>query len=361
MADDAANRTERATPKKRDEARKRGQVPRSMEIGPAVQLILFLGIASAGMPWALGQGREVMVTWLSEPARLVAQDDFIGAVTPLAVRSAMAMLGVVGPLLLATATVGVGVMVAQVGWKPNLELMVPDPSRLLPAAGLRRVFSPEGLINLPKGLLKLGLIGGVAYSVLREVGSQAVAAPDMTVDQLLVFAGGGMFRLLWVLALAKLLIGALDYLWVRWRHEQSIRMSRQEIKDELREADGDPQIKARFRRSHREIAKRRMLTEVKTADVVLVNPIHVAVALRYRATEMRAPVIVAKGAGELCEKIKEAARKAGVPIVERRALARALFRQVKLGAEIPPALYKAVAEILAYIYSLRAERAVEAR
>ena len=359
MADDAS-RTERATPKKRDDARKRGQVPRSIELGPAAQLLGFLLLASAGAPWAVGRGREVMVTWLAAPARLVGQDDFVGAVAPLAARSGLIMLGVVGPILLTTATLGFGVMVAQVGWKPNLELLAPDPSRLLPNAGLRRIFSAEGLINLPKGLLKLALIGGVAYSIVREVGSHAVATPGMTADQLLAFAGGGMFRLLWAMALAKAFIGVLDYLWARWRHERSIRMSRQEIKDELREADGDPKIKARFRRSHREIAKRRMLVDVKTADVVLVNPIHVAVALRYRATDNRAPVVVAKGAGELCEKIKDLARKAGVPIVERRALARALFRQVKLGAEIPPILYKAVAEILAYIYSLKAARAVEA-
>jgi flagellar biosynthetic protein FlhB len=357
MADDAPNRTERATPKKREEARKRGQVPRSMEIGPAIQLLVFLALASVGAPWALGQARSVMVTWLAAPARVAGHGDFLGAVTPLATGSAMAMLAVCAPLLLATAVSGIGVMVAQVGWKPNLELVAPDLTRLSPAAGLRRVFSPDGLINLPKGLLKVGLLFWVAYEVLIEVGSQAVATPDMTTDQLLAFVGGGMFRLLWVMAFALALIGALDYVWARWRHEQSIRMSRQEIKDELREADGDPQIKARFRRSHREIAKRRMLAEVKTADVVLTNPIHVAVALRYRAVEMRAPIVVAKGAGELCEKIKDAARKAGVPIVERRALARALFRQVKLGAEIPPALYKAVAEILAYVYSLRAARA----
>lgn len=357
MADDAASRTERATPKKRDEARKRGGVPRSTEIGPSAQLLVFLALASVGAPWAVGQAREVMVAWLSAPARLAGQGDFLGAVAPLAAHSGTAMLGVVAPLLFATAAVGVGVMVAQVGWQPNLELAAPDLSRLSPAAGLRRVFSPDGLINLPKGLLKVGLLFWAAYAVLVQVGSQAVAAPDMTVDQLMAFAGSGMFRLLWVMALVLAFIGALDYLWARWRFEQSIRMSRQEIKEELREADGDPQIKARFRRSHREIAKRRMLVDVKTADVVLVNPIHVAVALRYRAADMRAPVVIAKGAGELCEKIKDAARKAGVPIVERRALARALFRQVKLGAEIPPALYKAVAEILAYIYSLRAQRA----
>jgi flagellar biosynthetic protein FlhB len=138
-------------------------------------------------------------------------------------------------------------------------------------------------------------------------------------------------------------------------------MSRHEVKEEAKASEGDPQTRMRFKRAHRELAKRRMLAEVPKADVVLTNPIHFAVALRYRPAEMGAPRVVAKGAGELAAKIKEAARKAGVPIVERRALARALYRTVEVGSEIPPALYRAVAEILAFIYSLRGVPAVEQR
>jgi flagellar biosynthetic protein FlhB len=176
----------------------------------------------------------------------------------------------------------------------------------------------------------------------------------MPLEALLDFTGAAIADLLLVMALALGALGALDYLWQRRRHEQSLKMSRHEVKEEQKETEGDPQTRMRFRRAHREVAKRRMLAEVRRADVVLTNPIHVAVALRYRADEMLAPRVVAKGAGELAAKIKDEARRAGVPIVERRALARALFRSVALGAEIPPALYRAVAEILAYIYSLRA-------
>ena len=138
-------------------------------------------------------------------------------------------------------------------------------------------------------------------------------------------------------------------------------MTRQEVREEQKESEGDPQVRQRFRRAHREIARRRMLAEVPRADVVLTNPTHVAVALRYRPGEMAAPLVLAKGAGELAQKIKDAARQAGIPIIERRALARALFRSVKLGAEIPPALYRAIAEILAYVYSLRGRVAEESR
>jgi flagellar biosynthetic protein FlhB len=181
----------------------------------------------------------------------------------------------------------------------------------------------------------------------------------MTPAALLAFTGTGLRRLLLAMALVLAALGGLDWLWQRWRHERDLRMSRQEVKEEQKETDGDPQVRARFRRAHREIARRHMLSEVKHADVVLTNPVHVAVALRYRAAEAAAPEVVAKGAGELAQKIKDAARRAGVPIVERRALARALFRSVRLGAQIPPALYRAVAEILAYVYSLRGAGAAE--
>ena len=161
-------------------------------------------------------------------------------------------------------------------------------------------------------------------------------------------------------AIALAAFAALDFLWQRWRFEQDLRMTRHEVREEQRESEGDPHVRLRFRRAHRELARRRMLADVKDADVVLTNPTHVAVALRYRADEGAAPKVVAKGADELAAKIREAARAAGVPIVERRALARALFASVKVGAEIPPALYRAVAEILAYIYAVRG-RTVEGR
>ena len=197
--------------------------------------------------------------------------------------------------------------------------------------------------------------------MLVRTGAEAIGASGMMPAELLGFTGSGLRRLFLTMALALAVLGGLDYLWQRRRHEQSLKMSRHEVKEEHKETEGNPQVKTRFRRAHREIARRRMLTEVKRADVVLTNPVHVAVALRYRASETAAPHVLAKGAGELAQKIKDAARAAGVPIVERRALARALFKSVKVGAEIPPALYRAVAEILAYIYSLRGAAAGQER
>src|SRR6185369_3279536 len=173
-------------------------------------------------------------------------------------------------------------------------------------------------------------------------------------------AGHELGRVVTWAAGALSVLAALDYAWQRRQHQQSLRMTKAEVKDERRQAEGDPHIKQRVKRAYQQLAKRRMLDEVPRADVVVTNPVHLAVALRYMPGSMGAPVVVAKGAEHVAEKIKEIARAAGVPILERRALARALFRAVPIGGEIPGTLYRAVAEILAYIYSLNARRAAQA-
>jgi flagellar biosynthetic protein FlhB len=350
MADDAAERSERATPKRREEARKRGQVPISSEVSPVAVLLVALVVTTWGAPAMLAQSRLVLRGWLAAAGPTAAHGD---AVWPMVAHALYQLLGVLAPFFLATAVVAGIAMVAQVGWQMNPSLLAPDLGRMSPAQGLKRIFSVGGAANLLKALLKIAVVLGLAWHVLKDVSADAVAAPLMSVEALLAFTGYGLRRLILTMALALAALGAADYFWQRRQHEQNLKMSRQEVKEESRETEGDPQTRARFRRAHREIAGRRMLAEVKRADVILTNPVHYAIALRYRAAEMVAPQVIAKGAGELAQKIKEAARSAGVPIVERRALARALYRSVKVGQEIPPALYRAVAEILAYIYSLR--------
>jgi flagellar biosynthetic protein FlhB len=348
---EGGERTEQATPKRREESRRKGQVAVSTEVSPVLVLLTALTLAHYGAPVALARCRLVLGRFLAAAGPAAVHDD---AVAPFLVQAVLEMGGLLVPFCIAAALVGLAAMVAQVGWSLNPELALPDLGRLSPANGLKRIFSATGAMNLAKAVLKILVVLGIAYRAGRHAAQAAITTPDMPLEALLGFTGAAVSRLLLHMALALGALGALDYLWQRWRHEQSLKMSRHEVKEEQRQAEGDPQIKMRFKRAHREVAKRRMLAEVKRADVVLTNPIHVAVALRYRAEEMVAPRVVAKGAGELAAKIKDEARQAGVPIVERRALARALFRSVALGAEIPPALYRAVAEILAYIYSLRA-------
>jgi flagellar biosynthetic protein FlhB len=355
---EAAERTEQPTSKRREESRRHGQVAVSTEVSPVLVLLTALTLAYYGAPAVLDSCRLVLRRFLAAAGPAAAHDD---AVAPFLVGATLEMGGLLVPFCIGTALVGLAAMVAQVGWSLNPELALPDLQRLSPTNGIKRIFSATGAMNFVKSVVKIVIVLGIAYRAGRHAAYAAVETPDMPLEAILDFTGAALARLLLHMALALGALGALDYLWQRWRHEQNLKMSRQEVKEEQKDAEGDPQIKMRFKRAHREVAKRRMLAEVKRADVVLTNPIHVAVALRYRAEEMVAPRVVAKGAGELAAKIKDEARQAGVPIVERRALARALFRSVALGAEIPPALYRAVAEILAYIYSLRAAAPVGER
>lgn len=351
MAEDgAADKSEAASPKRREEARKHGQVVLSPEVAPVAVMLAALTVASWGAPELVARSRIVLRAWLAAVGPVAANDD---SVLPLFSQAAHELGTLFAPFFLMVAVVGVGTVVAQVGFQVNAELVLPQLSRLGLAAGAKRLFSAQGVANLVKAVVKITVVLTIAYQVLWSFGQMAIVAPAMPLPDILALCGAGVRKLLLVMVAPLAVLGAADWGFQRWQHEKSLRMSRQELKEEHKEAEGNPQIRGRFRRAHREIAKRRMLNDVAQADVVLTNPTHVAVALRYRPDDMAAPRVLAKGADEMAARIKEAARKAGVPIVERRALARALFRTVQIGDEIPSTLYKAVAEILAYIYSLR--------
>lgn len=347
---DASERTEQPTSKRREEARRHGQVAVSPEIGPVAVLLAAVMIAPFGLPVLFARSRWLLEEWLRAIGTVGPSD---GLPWPLLQHSFVEMGRVVGPFALMVAAVGTAAMVAQVGWSVNPEMLQPKLSRVSLASGAGRLFSLNGVQGLVKSVVKILLGLWVSYLVVRDALPGAVSTPGMPLEAMLLLTGTEIRRLALHLALTLGVLALADFLWARWRHEQSLKMSRQEVKEETKQGEGDPQVKARFRRAQRELAKRRMLSAVREADVVLTNPVHVAVALRYRPAESAAPRVVAKGAGELAARIKEKAREAGVPIVERRALARALYRAVEIGAEIPPALYRAVAEILAYIYSLR--------
>jgi flagellar biosynthetic protein FlhB len=230
-------------------------------------------------------------------------------------------------------------------------------SRLDPAAGLRHLLNAGAVVELAKAPVKLAIIGGMAWITVAPRLGELVSSAAREPAQALAAVGPLTLTLLWRVGLAHGLLAAADYLYQRWSLQKSLRMTREEVKDESRQSEVDPQIRARFRALHRQYTRRRMLQDVATADVVVTNPTHLAVALRYRAETMQAPQVVAKGARLLAEQIRERARWAGVPLVEHRPLAQALYKVVPVGGEIPAALYRAVAEILAYVWALGAGRA----
>ncbi|TMA94714.1 MAG: EscU/YscU/HrcU family type III secretion system export apparatus switch protein [Deltaproteobacteria bacterium] len=277
---EAGDRTERATPRRREEARKHGQVALSPEVAPVAVLLAALALGSWGAPVALARGRTALAGLLAASGPVAAHDDPVG---PLVVRTLLTFGGLLAPFCVAAALVGAGAVVAQVGWSVNPGLLLPDPGRINPSNGLKRIFSANGAMNLVKAVAKIAVVATVAYRVLLRTGAEAIGASGMMPAELLGFTGAGLRRLFLTMAVALAVLGGLDYLWQRRRHEQSLKMSRHEVKEEHKETEGDPQVKGRFRRAHREIARRRMLTEVKRADVVL------PASWRRRSRTRRAP------------------------------------------------------------------------
>ena len=354
MAEDAANRTEEPTPKRREEARADGRIPQSVEITAATVLM-----AALLATWRSGDG---MIVGLRESMRRSLLGVTKLDLTPAQIGDLLTgmlhdITGVVIPILATTAVAGFVATVAQIGLLFHGKRILPDLSKLSPASGFERIFSTKGLFDLAKAVVKIALIGWLSWKLIGSSEATIVALSGAAPRDLLAIAGHEVARLVGWVTGVLVVFAAVDYAWQRRQHHQSLRMSRSEVKDEARQSEGDPKIKARLKRAYQELVKTRSLADVPTADVVITNPIHLAVALKYEAGRMGAPRVVAKGAEGMAQRIKDIARQHGVPIMERRSLARAIFRSVPVGGEIPATLYRAVAEILAYIYGLRQRRA----
>ena len=344
---DAQTKTEAPTPRRRREARRQGQVARSRDLSSALVLLIGTAILAVVAP-ELGRG---LVRALQQATRGAA-DGSVADWTAVAAAVVGAVAGETLLLLAAYASVAFVADACQVGFYMAYPLLSPRLERLSPLRGLRRLV--EGWwLRLVLAVAKGGAVLAVVCAVLWLRADQfagLAGAPVGTIVatswSLAMWALAGAAATLLVLALA-------DYGYQRWRHEQELRMTRQELKEELKRDEGDPMVRARIRSLQREYARRRMLDDVATATVVITNPTHVAVALRYERGLTAAPVVVAKGVARLAEAIIERAQRAGVPVVRRAALARVLYRSVAVGQEIPVALYFAVAEVLAFVYKMR--------
>lgn len=343
-------RTEAPTGKRLSEARQRGQVPHSVELNAAVALLMgFYLLRSAGPPLLIHLQNLLTASLTVE----LTADVTGGWVREKIVREAARLASPLALMVFGMAATGVIVTVAQTGplWaSKNLGF---DFGRLNPLAGLRRLFSGQGLMLLGRALLKLAVVGGVAYFFLRaqiatilqlgQTGLEEGVLGWATLAYTLAFRVGGTYL---ILALA-------DYFYQRWNTQRSLRMSKQEVKDEAKQQEGDPFLKGRIRGQQRRMARQRMLARVPKADVVITNPTHFAVALHYDKASMRAPQVAAKGTALVAQRIKDIAKDNAVPIIENPPVARALYAAVEIDQEIPAELYRAVAEILAYVYNLK--------
>jgi len=349
-------RTEQATPRRREEARKKGQVARSQEVASVAILLACLIYFYFDSGRLVRKMMGMVSNFLKESGTLLISNNNIQS---LAVYWLFEFFILIAPLLLTVLIAGLFANFIQVGFVISAEALEPKFSKIDPIKGFQKLFSLKSFAELAKNILKLSIVGYVAYvTVASEIGNLP-SLMDQSVGEILVYMGEISFTIILRTSWVLIVLAILDYVYQRWEYEKGLKMSRQEIKDEYRQTDGDPLIKARIRRIQREMARKRMMAQVPKADVVITNPDHIAVALQYDQLKMFAPVVVAKGTGFVAEKIREIARESKVSVIENKPLARVLYKMVKVNEVIPENLYKAVAEVLAYVYGLK-ERTVTA-
>lgn len=351
MADQDDNKTEPATDKRKEEARKQGQIPMSRDVSTAAVLLGGIGLLAALIPAGMRKMTDQTRQGLSlsfDPA--MASSLTIDAVHTVVLQTGTSILLLVLPVVLGIALIGTGVSLAQTGFLWRSDALQPDMARLNPVKGLSKIVSLRSVVELIKGLLKIGIITGMGLFVMRDDLVQVPALVEFDMSTALQVTGRLALKAALAVSGAIALLAGLDYLYQRYEWERSLRMSKQEVKEEHKASEGDPLIRSRVRAAQRDLAKKRMMAAVKTADVVVTNPTHLAVALKYDASKMAAPFVVAKGAGFVAERIRELARHHGVAVVENKFVARTLYKLVEIGQDIPANLYRAVAEILAFVY-----------
>jgi flagellar biosynthetic protein FlhB len=346
-------RTERGTGKRRAQARKRGQVANSREVTATLILLAALGV----FHFAGAQVFEQCAALVSGIYRNLhtMHLNSITAASVLAADLFQTVLMLLLPFFVPILVAGLAGNLAQIGFEIHGEPLTPKFGKMNPIAGIKRIFSLRGLVELAKSSLKILFVGGIAYSVISGYLKDFPALVRWDLGALWSFTADVAFKIIFYVFLAMTVLSALDYFYQHWQYEKSIKMTKQEVKDEHKQSEGDPKIKSRIRSLQRK-AYYRMMAEVPTADVVITNPTHLAIALRFKSDEMPAPCVVAKGAGHIAERIRETAREHNVPIVENKPLAQTLFKLTELGDYIPADLYRAVAEVLAYVYRLKGKR-----
>lgn len=350
MADEPGQeKSEQASDKRREEFRKKGQVAQSREVQTAAMLAGFVILwYSYGPTFWMGLSRLLAHLWENSGTFVLSPTSTVSLFGFLLGQLALLLW----PLLLLVLVVGFLASFLQIGWIFTTDPLTPDFSKLDPVQGMKRFISWRSLSELLKSLAKIILVGWVAYRTIQPELESLVLLTNMEVVDTLVFLGRLSGLVLVKTCGVIVVLAVIDFLFVRWEMDQKMKMTKQEQKEELRESEGDPYLKARVRSLQLQMSRRRMMAAVPTADVVITNPTHLSVAIVYNRGRMDAPQVVAKGADLVAMRIREIARENRVPLVENVAVARALY-QVELGAAVPEEMFVAVAEILAYVYNLK--------
>jgi flagellar biosynthetic protein FlhB len=350
---DGQERTESATPKRLEEARRRGQIPRSRDLSTAA-VMMTGGAALYFLGGQLGGNLHGLMTRGLSLSREQALDSsrVLPTLASTAGDALLACLPLFGLVVLAAllAPLALG------GWNFSTEALTPKFSRLNPLEGIKRMFSMRSLVELGKGLAKFGVVALIASIVLWNDAAELMALGREPATSAIVhairIAGQGLIAV----SAGLLLIAGVDVPFQIWQHAKQLKMTRQEVRDEMKESEGSPEIKGRIRQVQQQMARQRMMQDVPKADVVVTNPTHFAVALKYDDKRMRAPIVVAKGVDLVAARIREIATESQVPIFEAPPLARVLYRNVDIGQEIPSSVYVAVAQVLTYVFQLKAAR-----
>lgn len=353
---EGGEKTEQPTAKKLSDARSDGKVAKSRELDNAVGLLLLFILLQVTMS-NLGGGMLGLFDMFYNRIPEFLKENSTGmtarSVSQMVQRALMEAFDMVWPFFAVGFLAMFVVNLLQVKWKITTKPLRPNFGKFNPISGFKRFFSKDSIVELLKSFLKIILIVWVTYSAIVDDSRNLLLLYDMSLIQAVMFVGSVIINAGMKISAAYFVIGIIDYVYQKWKFKEDMKMTKQEVKDEYKNSEGDPQVKGKQRAKMREASQRRMMQDVPKADVVITNPTHYAVALKYDAEEAQAPVVLAKGTDYLALQIKEKAKEADVEIVENKPLARMLYANVEIGEEIPPELYQTVAEILAAVYRLK--------
>ncbi|MCC6138513.1 MAG: flagellar biosynthesis protein FlhB [Bdellovibrionaceae bacterium] len=353
--DSEQERTEEATQQRRDDFRRRGQVAQTREVGIVISLLgfaLFFYLMSGFFAQQITESYELVYGYISSGQ--FGPEHIQPLLMSLTIRGMLILL----PVFFMSVIITIGSSLLQVGFMYNEEALTPDFEKINPIQGFKRLFSLKSVVEGIKAILKMAIIGFTAYYVIKATLNVLPQMLTLAPHEILTFLVENIFRLILGVGGVLIVIAAADYFFQRYQMEEQMKMTKQEIRDEAKTREGDPLIKARIRRVQKEVAQRRMMADVPKADVIITNPTHLAIALKYSPEKYAAPIMIAKGQDHVALRMREIAKEHNIPIVENKPLARAMYKTMEIGHVIPRDLFAAVAEVLAYVFKLKRRRIV---
>ncbi len=345
-------KTEKATPRKREQARKKGQVLQSKEINSAVLLLAMFLTIKFSCPFIYNEIEKYFENIFNNYMKM--EDLFtVNVMMKFLTDTTLVFLKIMAPILAVSLLAGLISGYAQVGFLFTVETLQFKPEKLNPINGFKRIFSRQAAIELVKSIIKIAISLYISYLYLKDEVNSVINIMDMDVLNIFIYIGNVALNVSIAITIVLIILAVFDYIFQWWEYERNLKMSKHETKEEYKQTEGNPQIKAKIKQKQRQMAASRMMKDIPKADVVITNPTHFAVAIKYDAEENSAPVVIAKGQDYIAQRIKEIAKENKVEVVENKELARTLYSSAEIGDPIPEELYQAVAEVLAFVYNLK--------